>query len=509
MTSTLLTLLFLNVLQTAPTIRSVAERSDYTRTASEAEVDAILAAAAEASPQIERFTLGESHEGRPIQAVRIGFEDASTEAASPQSERLTVVIIGGIHSGECAGKEALCTLLGEIAAGAHPEWFPALRIVAVPSLSPDSNTRRSPNNRPGQVGPSEGMGERPNAQGLDLNRDFIKLETPEIRALVAACNRDEADVLIDLHTTNGSQHRYALTYDPPHHPLTPAPITRFLRGGLLPYVTERATAESLPMFYYGNFDRAHTRWTTYGYEGRYSTNYMGLRGGLGILSEAYSYADYPTRIAASYALMQHTLDYLVEQRDTAAEVLRAAAMLPSPGEPIALRAEVAAFPEPSEILGYKPDPAPEETEREPFTYRVQYFGRFEASEREPLPAAYWIPRSEQATLALLDRHGIAYGDQQPGRLTEIEQFRIEQRTRAKRPFQGHRMVSLSGRWETTEFPNKEPGVWVPTDQPLARVAAVILQPESADSIATWNVVPYSQLEPGSVFPVRRAFRLSR
>ena len=58
--------------------------------------------------------------------------------------------------------------------------------------------------------PWAAMGQRPNAQGLDLNRDYMKLETPEARSLVRLFTEFDPHVTIDLHTTNGTYHGYHL-----------------------------------------------------------------------------------------------------------------------------------------------------------------------------------------------------------------------------------------------------------------------------------------------------------
>lgn len=68
------------------------------------------------------------------------------------------------------------------------------------------------------------------------------------------------------------------------------------------------------------------------------------------------------------------------------------------------------------------------------------------------------------------------------------------------------MVSLDGTWQDASPADPATGVWVPLQQPLGRVAAVLLQPESADSVATWNVVPFAELVPGSDYPILRATR---
>lgn len=476
---------------------SVAERSGFTRTATEAEVDEILAATAAADSRMARWTMGESNEGRPIQALKIGWGPEGAD-----DDRMTVVIIGGIHSGECAGKEALFDITRAMVAGQHAGWLEQMRLVVVPSLSPDSNSQRAVDNRPGQIGPVDGMGVRPNAQGLDLNRDFVKLESPEIRSLVAAMNQYDADVLIDLHTTNGSQHRYELTYDPPHHPMTPSLVREFLRGELLPTITEKAADKGISLFYYGNFDRSHSRWTTYGYEGRYSTNYMGLRGKLGILSEAYSYATYPKRIEASRVFVEEVLNYLTANRDEVRQVLETESRI-IPGAEVALTARLDAFPESVKVRGYRPDPADEGLEREDYDYEVQFFGDFQTDISEPLPSGYFIAGKNDRIAELLELHGIKFERRELSDGLSVEAYEISECAEADRPFQGHKMVRLSGRWQPANGVETGEGIWVDCRQPLAALVAVILQPESVDSIATWNVIPVGELQPGMTFPVLR------
>jgi hypothetical protein len=95
---------------------------------------------------------------------------------------------------------------------------------------------------------------------------------------VAAFNRFDVDIFVDMHTTNGSLHRYEMTYDIPHNPSASQIIDRWLRGKLMPTLTERMEHAGFGSFYYGNFDPEHKRWETYGHEPRYSIEYMGLRG---------------------------------------------------------------------------------------------------------------------------------------------------------------------------------------------------------------------------------------
>ena len=175
-----------------------------------------------------------------------------------------------------------------------------LILAVAPIYNADGNERVSKTNRPGQVGPEEGMGQRANARGLDLNRDFIKLEAPETRGLVQFLNEWNPHLFIDTHTTNGSYHRYTITYDGPKNPAGDPKIDRLHAQTFFPEVTadfEKRT--EVKAFYYGNFDRDHTKWTTYPAEARYGTTYVGLRNRLSVLSEAYAYAPYKTRVLAT------------------------------------------------------------------------------------------------------------------------------------------------------------------------------------------------------------------
>src|SRR5262249_8847715 len=144
-------------------------------------------------------------------------------------------------------------------------------LVFAPIYNADGNERVSKTNRPGQVGPEEGMGIRENAQGLDLNRDAIKAEAPETAALLRAFNDWDPALFIDTHTTNGSYHRYILTYAGVKSPAGDPTLVDFTRDKMLPAIADefhRRTGQD--SFWYGNFEgefgdaqRGHTRWESF------------------------------------------------------------------------------------------------------------------------------------------------------------------------------------------------------------------------------------------------------
>ena len=200
-----------------------AERTEFRETSSYADVMALSAQLASLADDIHLTSFGYTNEGRSLPLLVVGAPDASPEAVRATG-KTRVYIQGNIHGGEACGKEALLMLLRGYAMGDYASWTEDLVLLIAPIYNADGNERVSLRNRPRQHGPIGGMGQRPNAQGLDLNRDHMKLDSPEARSLVGLMNAYDPHVAVDLHTTNGTQHAYYLTYSPPLHPNTPSAI---------------------------------------------------------------------------------------------------------------------------------------------------------------------------------------------------------------------------------------------------------------------------------------------
>ena len=130
-------------------------------------------------------------------------------------------------------------------------------LLIAPIYNADGNEQVSKDNRPGQIGPEEGMGQRANRMGVDLNRDYMRLEAPESQAMVRLLRRWNPQAVIDTHTTNGSHHRYTLTFDGPRHPATDPELVSFVRQDLLPAM-KRTVADSsrYDTLLYGHFGQS-------------------------------------------------------------------------------------------------------------------------------------------------------------------------------------------------------------------------------------------------------------
>ncbi len=491
---------------------TVAEKSEYRATSRSADVVRYIDRLAEAAGHVQRYDAGHTVEGRPIVSAIV----AQPAIASPKSlghdSRRVVLLLGNIHSGECAGKEALLMLIRELARRPDHPWLKNLILVFVPNYNADGNDRMAKTNRPGQVGPEAGMGQRANAQDLDLNREYVKLESPECRALVKLFNQWDPDLFIDTHTTNGSRHRYQLTYDIPKNPAAPEAIRRFMRDEMMPEITGRLRRQKLETFYYGNFNDEHTRWTTYGDTPRYGTEYYGMRGRLSILSEAYAYITYRQRIEATRAFVSECLNYTSKHSDQIGELLERVdkratngGRKPASGDMVPLSATIAPFEKKFRALGYELEPGKsrhEQASTTPKDYQVDFYGRFLADRQVQRPFAYLLPADAARVVDRLLMHGIELR-----RITEeveldVERYRVDKVSRAERPFQGHRTTRLEVSIEEAAMKMEAGSYLVPTGQPLGNLIVYLLEPTSEDGLVTWNFFDEG-LSKGRPYPVLR------
>ena len=503
--------------------RTVPEASGYVRTSTQADVLELLAAL-EPLPHPGRIrvqVVGQSHEGRDLVLVSVGAP--LPDAAAARDERLRLLVNGSIHAGEVEGKEAIQAILRELALGEHEDLLAHAVLHFVPIYNVDGNERIDVANRASQNGPAGGVGERANAQGLDLNRDFVKVESPECSTLLALFNQIDPHLFMDLHTTNGSFHGYHLTYSPSLATNVDPELDAFARDTLLPDVTRSVGRHGWRIEHYGNFtgrwspwpsgdeeadQSSERRWATYDHRPRFGTNYFALRNRVAVLSEAYSYLDFRPRIEVTRAFVLATLRSAVRHRQRLVELCAAAdarclSGVDARGRPLAFGYDSSLEePVPREILVGEVRRVPLEgggerrealPKAEPELMGVQ--DRFISRAGRPLPRAWIVQQPSAEVLARLDAHGIEYSELSapPG---SLQRFEIEQHTRAGRPFQGHHEVRLRGAWRSADAAQLSDAIRVPARQRLARVAAQLLEPESEDSLTTWNFFDHALQDPG-------------
>jgi hypothetical protein len=486
-----------------------AEQTGFVETSRYDDVMEMARRLSELSEEVHLTSFGYTNEGRRLPLLVLGAPDASPEAVLGTG-KTRVYLQGNIHAGEVCGKEALLMLVRDFAAGAYPSWTDDLVLLVAPIYNADGNERVDLRNRPRQHGPLGGMGQRPNAQGLDLNRDHTKLDSPEARSLAALLTAYDPHVGVDLHTTNGTRHGYRLTYSPPLHPNTPDGIDSFLRDDWLPTVTERIKAEhGWDYYYYGNASARRPGWYTFDHRPRFNNNYLGLRNRMAILSEAYAYDTFEDRVKGTLWFVEEILTFAQEHAEEIRSRVSEADASPLAGRSLATRATFEQSEDEVTILmgEVSEERHPQTGElillRRDVTTPVSMYeyGTFRATETEVAPEAYYVLPEAGEAIERLRAHGVVTMPAPTGGDVRVERFVVDSTTVSPRAFQGRNERTVWGRWESVTEVVPEGTVSVSLAQPLGRLAFTLLEPRSDDGFTNWGILD-SSIEAGT-YPVLR------
>jgi Zinc carboxypeptidase len=491
--------------------------------------------------RIEYF--GKTEEGRELPLMILTDPPIAQPREALASGKPVLFIMANIHAGEVEGKEAMVRLSRRIVDGDLGTLLDKIVVLIAPIYNADGNEKISTNNRTAQNGPITGVGTRENAKGLDLNRDYMKLESAEANALVRLFNRWDPHLSVDLHTSNGSYHGYHLTFSPMLNPNADGRLIAFERNKMLPAIAKSMrTVHKFRSYYYGNFatrermnreidmfelersgDRARPAdnqqtkvWRTFDHRPRFGNNYYGLRNRLTILSEAYSYLDFKGRVDVTAAFVEEILKYSAAHAEEITVLIKRV-------DDDALRRkitqngiefELKALDRPVEILVGEVEKKKNPLSGKLMTAMIENrftptpmldYGLFAATRSVTMPRAY-IFRNEggmNTVLAKLISHGIAVEELTETFSAEVESLLITDVKRAARVFQGHSEVKIKGRTqkETISFPAGS--LVVRTSQPLARLIFYLLEAESDDGFVNWNFLD-AYLEKGKTYPIYRS-----
>jgi len=501
-------------------LKTVAEATKFEKTSSYEEVMSFLRELEATGAPIRLEFSGSSTKGVPIPLVIASRPLVSTPEEATRLQRPIVYIQANIHAGEVEGKEAALALLRDASLPANPLLDKVVLIVQ-PIYNIDGNDAFGPQerNRPGQNGPAV-VGLRPNGQGYDLNRDCVKVESPEMAsALSEIYNRWNPHVVFDLHTTNGTRHGYPLTYGGPLHANTLPLIRDYSLGEFFPSIRNAARSKfKLELFDYGNAEKrdGKTVWSTFAGDARYVTNYGGLRNAITILSEAMVYEPFENRVRDTRNFVDVCLEKIVrdakrilKNKEAADAEVISWGRNPKVAPPFAVSYKVKSRGVEEILMEQLPTG---ERGRGPIRsigkVRMEVFDRFVADETDLFPMAFLVPKKFSEALAKVRLHGVTVDEiVESPKVVFAEGLKVEN-CQVLPKFQGHEMIRVKGQWEKTPITNPADYVLVRTAQPLGIVAFELLQPNTPDSLTAWNFFG-PKFAPGDIHPVLRVFELDR
>jgi murein tripeptide amidase MpaA len=474
------------------------ERTGLTASPDYAETRAWLEKLDVASPLVRMESFGRSPEGRDLLVVY-----ASQDGATFDPNKPVLLVQAGIHPGEIDGKDAGMMLLRDIAFHGKVALLDKVNLVFVPIFSVDGHERASPYSRPNQRGPAI-QGWRHTAQNLNLNRDYGKLDSPEMRAMIGLINRVKPDLYMDVHVTDGEDYQYDITYGWAgykgdfarskatsawlDHSFLPATEAGLKAAGHIPGQLVFALDDRNPKKGLGASPASLRYSNGYGDAARIAT----------VLVENHSLKPYRQRVLGTYVLIEETLKLLA--RDGAA--LRAAEAADRAARPTTVAANFVPSPRPirtETFLGVQ-----FETYDSPASGRkeVRWLGQPDpqpwslplyASEPDLTltPAkAYWISSAKAEIIERLRIHGVAMETLAAPRTISLDMIRFQNPKIAARANEGHVEITagpVSHETRAVTFPAGS--VRVSTNQPLGELVTLLLEPESDESFFAWGLFP--------------------
>lgn len=517
-------------------MRTRAEISNYEETSSYADITRIIDGFKATSKLVHTESFGKTEEGRDLPLLVISDPPVTTPEAARKLGRPIVFVQANIHAGEVEGKEAILMLARRMLTGDLRQLTRQLVILIAPNYNADGNEKVNVMNRTAQYGPVGGVGTRENGKGFDLNRDYMKLDTLEARSLVGLMNKWDPHVAVDLHTTNGSYHANHLTYSPILNPNADARLIEFTRSRMLaPIRAAMLKNHNWRTYYYGNFapedgggresarvdpaNPGNVVWRTFDHRPRFGNNYVGLRNRIAILSEAYSYLDFKGRVEVTEDFVEEIYKSVVanaKQIMTLTSQADRVFTAPAVAKPVELGVDfqISASDEKVEILvgdvtkQLNPKSGREMLVMAPLAVPVPMkdYGSFVATRSIPMPRGWVIPGNNRTRLsAAIERlrwHGIRIQEIAADTQLAVERFTITDMTKAPKPFQGHQETRLKGTHERAQLTVQAGSLYVPANQPLARLAFYLLEAESDDGLVTWNYVE-DGIAVGQTYPIYR------
>lgn len=476
------------------------EKSGFTETPRYDQTIDYCKKLAEHSPLVHYMAFGISPQGRELPLLIV---DKDRNFEPGKTNKTVVLIQAAIHPGEPDGKDAVLTLIRDmIIDGKHSDLLDALTILFIPIFNVDGHERFGPYNRINQNGPSE-MGWRTTAQNLNLNRDFIKADAPEMQYWLKFFNQWNPHFFIDCHTTDGADYQYALTYMLESYGNMDDRLTRWQLDTYEPEILERMKKSGFPIFPYVQFRQWHDPRSGLRIgvaPGMLSQGYTALRNCPGLLIETHMLKDYKTRVDATYEMILNTLQILIVQGNTLRDlILKANNYSASPEfrkEEFPLGFSISGTDSVMvEFLGVEYDAEISALTggawfkyhpNRPVTFTLPLFSHNVPTAKVRLPEAYIIPAEWEEVIRRIALHGVEMQIISNPIKLEVETYRFENPVWRNTPNEGRQTVSTDYKQFITEKEFPAGSVLITMNQANARLIARMLEPGSSDSFLQWG-----------------------
>jgi murein tripeptide amidase MpaA len=487
-----------------------AEKSDFRTTPSYDETVAWLRKLVGAAPQLKMSSLGKSPEGRDIWMVIASREKQFTPEALRKNGKPMVLAQAGIHPGEIDGKDAGLMLLRDMTVhGTKGDLLERANFLFVPIFNVDGHERTSKFGRVNQRGP-ESTGWRTNSKNLNLNRDYAKIDTPEMEAMIRTLNQWQPDLYIDLHVTDGNDYQYDITFGfngaGGHSPAIASCLQKIFTP---PVTNDLAAMGHVP----GSVNVANwidptdlskgiKDWMS---DPRFSNGYGDVRHLPTVLLETHSLKPYDRRVLGTYVFLESAIRTTANTASALRQAIEEDRKANAATIPLAWDIDPKA---PVETTDYKAIESHTvlsaisgglriEFTGKPITLKIPFKPANHVTASVVRPKAYWIPPGWSDVVQRLQVHGVQFERINQPRDVKVTAYRLEdvkfhgvdesrRQVEEQQPFEGRVQLKAKPVAEQRTEHYAAGSIRISTNQPLGDLAAVLLEPASPDSFFQWG-----------------------
>ncbi len=476
------------------------EKSGFKETPRYAETIEYSKKLAQYSKIISYSTFGVSPQGRDLPLL-IADKSGLTEIGKIKNSGKAVILIQAcIHAGESDGKDAGLMLLRDMAIdNKYEELLENVSILFVPIFNVDGHERFGHYNRINQNGPEE-MGWRATAQRLNLNRDYLKADAPEMQAMIRLYQKSLPDFYIDCHVTDGADYIYPLTYGLQMQGNLNKTQTNWLRDDYLPFVEKEMNISGNPIAPYMDFvqwNNPKSGIKAYLEGPRFSGGYAAFNNRPALLIEAHMLKDYKTRVTATYFMLLNSIRYISENSEELVQINRNADKIASDlynrGAQCVLNYKVDKNPGKFKYKGFEYSVEKSDLSGglwykygdNPVEYEIDYFERV-PDQSVNLPYGYIIPVELKEVIEKLSLHNVHMETLLHDEVIKIEAYRFRDVTWNSRPFEGRLMLNFEIDSELRDVYFPKGSKIVLLNQRASQLAIHMLEPQAPDSFVRWG-----------------------
>jgi len=473
------------------------ESSKGFETATYAETITYYKTLSEVFTEISIDSLGSTDAGLPLHFVVFDPSGSGKSIDELRKNKNVLLINNGIHPGESDGIDATMMLYRDLAQD-HIKAPEHTVIVTIPIYNVGGSLNRNLGTRTNQNGPLS-YGFRGNAQNFDLNRDFVKADTKNAQSFARLFHKMQPDVFVDNHVSNGADYQYTLTHLVTQHNKLGGPQGRYVHEKLTPSLETSLNQKNWDITPYVNvFNRTpESGFSQFMDYPRYSTGYSSLFHSLGMMVETHMLKPYKMRVEGTYEIMKTIIEIMDEDPETIRSLKNEQSNYWTSAEYYPTRWEIDSSKlTPLNFKGYeaeyiksdltsgmrlKYDPS------KPFTKTVNYYNYFKAVDSVAIPDAYIVPKGWHNVIERLQENGIQMTKIPNDTVWKVRQYRIEDYSSRRSPYEGHYPHYNTTVSETmVEATVMKGDYYVPTSQFGIRYLLETLEPMAIDSYFNWN-----------------------